>query len=80
MKNAKVTVGREWEDRTIYVMVSSDEAGIEAAMTLPDFLSALVASVGNPTLVVTQAGLERRILEAAEKLITQMKRETVAVA
>lgn len=80
MKNAKVTVGRAWEDRTIYVMVSADEGGIEAAMTLPDFLGALVASVGNPTLVVTQAGLERRILEAAEKLITQMKRETVAVA
>jgi hypothetical protein len=80
MDATKVIVGREWANRTIFVKVSRDEAGIEASIALVDFIAALIVEVGSPTLIMTKASLEKSLLEAAETLVTQMKRETVAVA
>ncbi len=79
MKAAKVTVGREWANRTIFVKVRCDENEIEASIDLTEFLAALAVEVGNPALVMTKAGMEKRLLEAAEVLVTKMKRETIRV-
>lgn len=61
----------------IRIDVSGGEIAI--AMSLQEFLDNLVVEAGNPTLLVTQAGLRTRLEAAATKVCDKMKQETVQV-
>lgn len=52
---------------------------IRLSMLMDDFLSALVAEMGSPVALLTQAQLARRVTEAAEAVVTTLKRESAQV-
>lgn len=105
MKRDTVTVmkfGGPMKPGMIAVRVSIGEDSIEIAADLPDFVSALAAEmdealaalaseVGNPATMMTTAALERRLKEAAakvldgemhkaaERVVARMKAETTKV-
>ena len=95
-----VTILRRWNNPKIEITVYNDS--IELTMTLEDFVRALtdevaekvvveaVQAAGNPTLLFTNAQLEKRLLsalegekaqqifiEATERIVEAVKQETV---
>lgn len=67
-------VGGPLKRAPIEMWVEDQEVGVR--MTLDSFLSALTSEIGNPTLLVTQAMLEKQLRAAADRIVTNMKRET----
>ena len=70
-----VKCGGPLQSAPIEMWVSLDEVGIR--MALGDFVRGLAAEIGNPTLLLTTAQLEKRIRTAAGTLVQRMKDETV---
>ena len=72
----KVTILRKWNNPAIEIVISQES--IELSMSLDNFLLALtdeaaeplvkqvVQDAGNPTLLFTNAQLERRLIDAIE--------------
>lgn len=52
---------------------------IKVAMSLDEFLGALVAEIGSPAGLFRQATLEQRLRAAAETVCTNMKQATIPV-
>lgn len=73
----KVVVGRKWNSPAIYAHV--DGEGIELSLDLANFLFALAAEVGNPTLLLTRAQLQRALTNASTKVLAEVKRASVEV-
>jgi hypothetical protein len=73
-----IKVGGAYAPAPIEMWVTLDEVGIR--MALDDFLNALAAEVGNPTLLVTQAQLLKRLQTATQNIAAAMKNETHKVA
>lgn len=72
-----VRISRQWHNPTITIDITKDEIAI--AMPLVDFVRSIASEVGNPLALVTQAQLERKLLEAATSVTESMKHETTAV-
>lgn len=98
-----VTIMRRWNNPRIEIMVSNE--AIALTMTLEDFVRALtdevaervvveaVQAAGNPTLLFTNAQLEKRLIaalegekaqqifiEATDRIMEVVKQETVKLA
>jgi hypothetical protein len=74
---AVVLVSREWHEPRIRIQVSVE--GVSIAMELEDFLQAMVQETGNPAVVMTQAGLLKRLRLAADRVVMGMKTETARI-
>lgn len=74
MSATTVLVSRKWHKPEITITVNDEAIGIQ--MPITEYLKALVAEAGNPTLLTTKAGLERRLQAASEKVVEGMKSET----
>ena len=61
----------------ITVTVADDT--IALAVSLPDFLAAVVAELGNPTLILTQAQLLAKLTAAGDAVRLQMQHATASV-
>lgn len=72
-----VKLGGAYEHAPIEMWITGDEVGIR--MALDSFITALVAKVGNPALVFTQAKLQAKLAAAAEEIVSQMKAQTTHV-
>lgn len=72
-----VQVSRKWGDTPIEAFIS--EEGVGARVTLASYLNALVEEVGNPSMVMTKAGLLTRLTSASEVVLAEMKSATRAV-
>ena len=77
MQKHAVVVSRQWQKPEISIDVTDDE--IRIAMSLPAFLDALAAEIGNPALVLTQAQLLAKLRAAAEAVVREMKSQTTRV-
>ncbi len=79
MENEKTTVlvGRKWNNPAITICISHEE--IKIAVNLRDFLVALAAETGNPTTLLTVAGLRKALIKASERVVSGMKEETSRV-
>lgn len=73
-----VKLGGAYAPAPIEMFVTGDEVGI--TMTLDAFITALVAKVGNPTLLLTRAQLQARLTAASVEIVTDMKTETISIA
>lgn len=71
----KVVVSRKWNSPNITVFITDEEIGI--AMSLDNWIEAVVSEIGNPTLMVTKAQLKDNLIKAAEAIATEMKQSTV---
>lgn len=69
-----VLVSRKWSESQITVKVT--QKGIGVSMPINQFIAALADLTGNPTLLVTKAQLEKRLQEAAVRVVSEMKSET----
>lgn len=67
-------VGGPMQRAPIEMWVGDAEVGVR--MSLDSFLAALASEVGNPTMLLTQAMLEKQLRAAADRIVTHMKRET----
>ena len=68
-----VKVGRHRSSPTVTIDIVPDRIGV--GMSLPDFIAALVLEVGNPTLMVTKAQLQKNLTTAAQAICTSMKHD-----
>jgi hypothetical protein len=55
------------------------EEGIGIVMSLDDFLAALLAEVGSPTLTFSRAKLAEQVNAAASRVVSEMKAATAQV-
>lgn len=53
---------------------------IGARMELHNFIDHVLAEMGTPALLLTKAQLAKRLVEACDVVVGQMKRETILVA
>lgn len=73
---AAVFIRKEWGSE---IKVTVDDTEIAIQQSLDAFLHALVTEAKSPIMVVTKAGLEKLIKDAAEIVLTKMKQETAKV-
>lgn len=73
----KVVVSRNWDNPNIELFINA--ASVGARMELYDFINAVLEEVGNPTLLVTKAALNKKISEATAKVVAEMKNQTVNI-
>jgi hypothetical protein len=52
---------------------------IELALSVEDFIRALVAEAGSPAFVMTKSGLAERLLAALPEVFAEVKRSSVEV-
>lgn len=78
MPGTTVLVGRKWNNPNITIEVSTE--GIEVRMTLEDFLTSVVTEIGSPAMLFRQEALGSAVLEAANRVVAGMKRETERIA
>lgn len=76
-KKDVVVITREWHNPQIRVVVTSDAIGI--SMALDDFVKALALEIGNPTSMLTQAQLMKRLTAAKDQVLRGMKQVTAKV-
>lgn len=74
MNKITVLISRFWNRPEITVDVTDQSIGV--AMPLSDFLDALTAETGNPAMILTEAGLRRRLGAASDAVCAKMKAET----
>ncbi len=67
----KVVVCRKWHNPSIETWVSNKEIGM--AMSVDDYLTALVEEVGNPTMMFTKATLLAKLKSASPAVISGIK-------
>lgn len=72
-----VVISREWHQPNIRVVITTEGIGI--SMGVEDYLTALVKEIGNPTAMVTQAQLQKKLLAASEVVCRKMKQTTNSV-
>ena len=72
-----IVVSRKWTNPQIEAFL--DAAGVGARMDLDAFLDALIEEVGNPTTLVTKAGLRTRLIAAKEAVIKELRDATTHV-
>jgi hypothetical protein len=72
-----VLVSRRWDNPNITVAIT--RADISIAMSVEDFVTALALEVGNPTFLMTTAGLKTALQAAATNVVEGMKAETARV-
>lgn len=72
-----LTVSRKWNHPEIKVVLSSQEIGL--SISKEDLIKALLEELGNPTLLVTQGQLERRLRAAFAAVEKGVKQESIKV-
>ena len=77
MNKHLVIVRREWSNPAIYIDVTDQE--LKVAMALSEFLESLVEEAGNPTFLITKAGMLEQLNGAADRVVRKMKSETARV-
>lgn len=77
MNRHAVVISREWSNPEIRVSVTDE--GIAVMMRLDEFMDAVASEAGNPAMLLTAAGLKRRLEAAAQAVVDKMKQETQRV-
>ena len=72
-----VVISREWSKPEIKIQVNSN--GIALAISLDDFVTALAAEVGSPTLLLTKAQLAAKMDFAKQVVLEKVKQESKQV-
>lgn len=70
----KLVTSRKWKNPEIEAFVSPEEVG--ARIDVEAFLDALVEEVGNPTTLLTKAGLRARLAAAKDTIVKELKDAT----
>lgn len=70
----KIVVSRKWSKPQIEAFVSQEEVG--ASIDLDEFIAAVVEEIGNPTTLVTKAGLKSKLEIAAEAVLSELRHST----
>ena len=70
----KLVVKKMWNNPTI--SMTMDNEALTIGMFYDDYLNALVETLGNPTTLVTKAQLKKKLLEAHNVVVGQLKKET----
>lgn len=73
------TYAKRYEQVSSTLAYLGDASEVGAEVDLDTFLGTLVDIVGNPTLLVTKAQMLSKLRDAAEQLISEMKKATVHV-
>lgn len=83
MERSVVVISRRWsgplikiEVRTVQPTDGSPDTEITVAMSLSEFLQSLSQEVGSPAFLLTEAGLRKALIEAAQRVTDGMKAET----
>lgn len=71
----KIVVSRKWNNPNIEIFLNTTEVG--ARIELFKFLELLVLEIGNPTLLVTKSALSNKLQEATDKIVSELKNQTV---
>lgn len=78
-----VVISREWHEPEIKLDVIDTEGapfnGIAISITLPDYVKALGAELGDPAQFATAAELQAGLEAAMDTVCEKMKRHTVRV-
>lgn len=72
-------VNRRFRGRPLEVLVVLDNNGISVEVDLNTFIDALVQEAGNPTLLVTKAGLAEKLKAAVDPVCTEIKKASAEV-
>lgn len=73
----RLVISRQWDNPQIRAFVSQTEVGAE--IELDDYIDAIVEQIGNPTLMVTKAGLKEKIRIASEAVLAELRKSTAHV-
>ena len=76
-EKAIVTIIRKWNNPTIHVWASDEEIGMQ--MDLIDFVKALAAEVGSPTMVLTKKQLLDKMLAGMIAIELEVKSKTLEI-
>ena len=72
-----ITKSRKWHSPEILAYANNEEIGL--SIKLDDYLQALVAEIGNPTFIVTQAQLLAKLRAASVVIEQEMHDKSVTV-
>lgn len=72
-----LTISRKWNNPEIIIKVCDEE--IDLRMSIADFKKALVEEMSPISTVITKKGLEKRINEAVDTIIKEVKSESSKV-
>ena len=72
-----ITKSRKWHYPEILAYVSNQEIGLQ--INLDDYLQALVAEIGNPSLLLTQTKLLAKLRAASIVVEQEMHEKSVTV-
>lgn len=70
----EVFVSRKWHEPKINVEITDKVIGI--TMSIEDYHKALIAEIGNPSLIVTKKALETKMNKACKIIVEEMKNQT----
>lgn len=73
----KVTISRKWNNPEITTNI--DDEGISLAISLDDFITALIKEIGSVTLIVKQNTFENSVQNAKERVLKGVKEESLKV-
>lgn len=73
----KIITSRKWHNPEIETFITTAEVG--ASISLDDFIEAVVADIGNPTMLLTKAALKAKLEEASARVLHEMKLATTHV-
>lgn len=68
---SKLVISRHWDNPKIAVTI--DNEGIALKMLVDDFFKVLAAEIGNPTFIMTEASLVKKMKEAMPKIESKIK-------
>ena len=72
-----VTKSRKWNNPAIFAWVNNESIGM--GMSLDDYLAAVVQEIGNPTFIMTQAGLLAALKKASVVVEAEMHEKSTLV-
>lgn len=71
----RVVVGRKWNYPEIYTHVCDEK--IELAISLENFILALISEAKSPALIMSRSGLNAQLLAAIPKVLAEVKKASV---
>ena len=72
-----VTVARKWNSPMVTAFANIEAIGVQVALS--DYVIALATEIGNPTTLLTNAQLLKRMQEAAARVEAELKKATTHV-
>ena len=75
----KIVIGRRWGPHTMYIRAVTNSEKIETSLPIEQFVRTIAHAMPSPLFMMTKAQMERALVDAVEKVLTEIKRASTEV-